>query len=342
MAMARKEIVNDYEVGTYHCISRCVRRAFLCGFDKFLNKSFEHRKTWIENRIKHLTKVFDIDIGSYAIMSNHLHIILKNRPDKTKLLSDEDVLNRWNLLYPKYFDQNGKLTKIPEDKLKLLLLNKKRINVLRNRLFSISWFMKSLSEHIARKANFEDKCKGRFWEGRFKCQALLGEAAKLTSMAYVELNTIRAGLNEKLEDSKHTSIARRLKIYKFNMLKKELDEKETKKLNKYKKSLDNFLAPIELGNKESFINMDFKEYVNLVEWTGMAIKKGKKGHIPIELEPVLKRFEIEKKKWINGIKNYDNIFYRVIGKVEDILEYAIKRNKKWFWGFNKLKNELLL
>src|SRR3546814_12925107 len=84
-----------------------------------------------------------------------------------------------------------------------LLANPERLAVLRSRLSDLSWFMRSLSEPIARRANAEDHCKGRFWEGRFKCQALLDESAVLAALAYVDLNPVREALCQTLEDSAH-------------------------------------------------------------------------------------------------------------------------------------------
>ena len=90
MTIARKEIVLSGKEAVYHCIARCVRRAFLCGFDRFTGNSYEHRKKWIQSRIKQLSKIFVIDICGYAVMSNHLHIILRTRPDLVENLSSED------------------------------------------------------------------------------------------------------------------------------------------------------------------------------------------------------------------------------------------------------------
>ena len=87
------------------------------------------------------------------------------------------------------------------------------IETWRSRLADLSWYMRCLNESIARSANAEDGCTGRFWEGRFRSQALLDQAALLSSMAYVDLNPSRAGMSTTLQDSEFTSIQERLRHF---------------------------------------------------------------------------------------------------------------------------------
>jgi REP element-mobilizing transposase RayT len=77
MTIARKQLISIEDTPYYHIVSRCVRRSFLCGFDKYSNTSFEHRRQWIVDRVKFLASIFNIDICSYAVMSNHYHLVLK-------------------------------------------------------------------------------------------------------------------------------------------------------------------------------------------------------------------------------------------------------------------------
>ena len=74
MAIARKRQVSLSDTKYYHCISRCVRRAFLCGKDIFTGQNYEHRRQWVEDKLLALAKVFCIDVCAYAVMSNQQNI----------------------------------------------------------------------------------------------------------------------------------------------------------------------------------------------------------------------------------------------------------------------------
>ena len=213
MTQARQQIVSLEDTPYYHCVSRCVRRAFLCGEDHVTGENYEHRKAWVVEKLKELTEVFAIDICAYAILSNHYHVILHVDTDRAKRWDQDEVIERWRKLFgggvliERYLA--GQCTT------QAVLDNVTEIaETWSARLMDISWFMRCLNESIARQANKEDNCKGRFWEGRFKSQALLDEHALLACMVYVDLNPVRAGMCETPEASDFTSIQQRLKAYK--------------------------------------------------------------------------------------------------------------------------------
>ena len=198
-------------------MNRCVRRAFLCGQDKTTGQNFDHRRGWIETRIRELASVFTIDVAAYAVMSNHYHVVLRVDRAPALALDDDAVLRRWTqlftgpLLVQRYLSESSESSE-PGGQMGQAELEKVHqfAELYRQRLFDLSWFMRVLNESIARQANAEDDCTGRFWEGRFKSQALLDEQALLAAMAYVDLNPIRAGMAESLPQSRHTSIHARL------------------------------------------------------------------------------------------------------------------------------------
>jgi REP element-mobilizing transposase RayT len=144
-------------------------------------------------------------------MSNHLHLVLRVRPDLARDCSDDELAQRWLRLYPPRNPASREPIEPSECDLNRILSDPARVAVIRQRFASLSWFMRSLNEPIARRANREDGCTGRFWEGRFKSQALWDEAAILACSVYVDLNPIRAGIAEAPEQSEYTSAFDRIR-----------------------------------------------------------------------------------------------------------------------------------
>jgi REP element-mobilizing transposase RayT len=202
---ARGQIVVEDMVGVYHCIARCVRRAFLCGIDPYTGQDYSHRKEWILDRLRDLAGLFAIEVCGYSVMSNHLHLVLRNRPDIAEQWSADEIALRWCKVFPPRDDATGEPGEPGEHDLAMLTANSDRLAEVRKRLANLSWFMRCLCEKIARAANHEDGSSGRFWAGRFKSVALLDEAAILACSVYVDLNPIRAGLATTPEESAYTS-----------------------------------------------------------------------------------------------------------------------------------------
>ena len=185
MPQPRKHLVCTQITPYYHITTRCVRRAFLCGQDQLTGRCFEHRRQWIEDRIRLLSSIFAVDVCAYAVMSNHYHLVVKLNPTEARHWSDLEVLKRWRsmfkgpLLIQKYARQEP-LSAVEWETTQSILA------VYSQRLGDLSWFMKCLNESIARKANAEDEVTGHFWEARFSSQALCTDEALLTCMAYVD------------------------------------------------------------------------------------------------------------------------------------------------------------
>ena len=95
MTYPRAHTVNPQLGGFYHCTSRCVRRAWLCGLDAVSGCSFEHRRGWIERRLLELADIFAVQLYGYAVMSNHYHVVVQTLPEEAGQWSDEEIATRW-------------------------------------------------------------------------------------------------------------------------------------------------------------------------------------------------------------------------------------------------------
>ena len=204
MTRPRSQLIDREEGGFYHLGSRCVRRALLCGEDPVTGRDLSHRRGWIEDRLLELTEIFTVHIYAHAVMSNHYHATADYRPQERLEFTDEEVARRWLRLFPPKHPEEL------EQAVTALLDDPERLAVLRDRLGDLSWFMRCLNEPIARRANREDDCTGRFWQGRFCSKALPSDRSVWACMAYDDLNPLRAGMAEEVDAPEYTSLQRRL------------------------------------------------------------------------------------------------------------------------------------
>jgi REP element-mobilizing transposase RayT len=306
MPRPRKSQISLDDTPYYHCVSRCVRRAFLCGEDAYSGRSFEHRRQWLVDRIKLVASVFAVDLCAYAVMSNHYHIVVHVNRETSENWSDQEVAEHWFTLFagsPVMQQWRAGFDLGSTD----LAHVHKTLGLWRDRLADISWFMRCVNEPIARLANHEDSCKGRFWEGRFSSQPLLDEAALLSCMAYVDLNPIRAAMAKTPEGSDYTSIQERIRDPEPSLI-----------------------AFDETGNEG--LPYRLEDYLDLVDWSGRLVREGKRGHMSKDLPPILQRLKINPEGLSRYLQRADGPVSTALGPVESIRQLAVSVGCKFLRG----------
>lgn len=295
MPRARKHLVCVSETLYYHVTARCVRRAYLCGVDRYSGKSYEHRRAWVEDRLRTLSSVFSVSACAYAVMSNHYHLVVQLNPSESDHWTDETVLNRWTSLFrgPSLVQRHQAGEALSEIELDSLV---SMISVYRHRLGSLSWFMKCLNEPIARQANAEDRCTGHFWESRFHSQALISNEAVIAAMAYFDLNPIRAGIARTPEASAYTNIRARLTAASNSKaLSRSISESlKAGELRRFDVPIRPLLPFAEVANTRESPHLPIAkdDYLELLDATGRVEATGKKGRIDPSLEPILDRLGV--------------------------------------------------
>jgi REP element-mobilizing transposase RayT len=297
----------------YHVIARCVRRAWLWGFDEYAGRDYSHRKAWVLDRMAYLSSIFAIDICAYAVMSNHYHLVLHVHRDRIASWSPQEIIDRWSHLFripPVVQRWREGLAHEAEADVALGIIDRWR-----QRLFDVSWFMRCLNEHLARRANAEEGCTGRFWEGRFKSQALLDEAGLFTAMTYVDLNPIRAGVCATPEESEFTSIYSRIQALRSAPRDAHASAKciHASRLVPFKD---------QVAGRSRALPMRLFDYLELVDWSGRLVRADKPGVIDSRAPPIMERLNIDVATWRDAMRIRGNVFGRALGKLDRLRLHA--------------------
>jgi len=328
-AKPRSKVFDPDKVGVYHCWNRLVRRRHLFGWDAFTGKDFGYRKDWVRDRFWQLAGAMAIDIVDYAILDNHLHIVLRNRPDIVSTWSDEEVVRRWWRVCPSRKNDDGSVPDPKPCELDLLL---PKVAEYRRRISDISWMMRLACQTIARRANREDEVDGRFFAKRFDCKRLETWTDVLACSIYVDLNWIHAGLADTPEQSLFTSAFERI----CSRWQKASDEIGNSVLLPEEDEADAWLAPVALDehaivnehpatesstdvaectavcnpigaariSNKGFLPMARDQYLSLLDTLGRVVREGKRGFIPADLPPILERLSIAPHTWFDSLVDF--------------------------------------
>jgi hypothetical protein len=355
-ACARKKILDPLTVQVVHCWARCVRRAFLCGKDPLTGKDYTFRRRQIVRQEKLLARLFAIDIAFHAEMSNHLHLILRNRPDIAATWSPEEVVRRWLSITKLTRNFDHRIVEPSAEKVERQACDPERVAELRVQLSSISHFMAALNENTARRCNKQDQCSGHFWEARFGCRVLVDESAILVCAIYLDLNQIRAGEADTPEQSCHTSVYDRIVAWRQRQgcpLPREPDGiEETLSVDEPEDMpADGWLCPLTLeqgltadvriglgsttpwrASDKGILDISFEEYLGLVDCAGRQIRSGKRHAIPVELAPILERLYLREATWLDAIEQFERQAGHVVGRACHVVHKAAQVGQRWFRG----------
>jgi REP element-mobilizing transposase RayT len=335
MPLPRRLLVDDARRGAFHLISRCVRRAFLCG------DAAEHRRAWVRDLLRQAAGAFAVDVLAYAVMSNHLHVVVRTDPDRVNGWSADEVAARWAAAHPR-LGRDGSVIPWSSAEIAARAADAGWVAKARLRLRSLSWFMKSVKEQLSRRANREDRCTGAFWEGRFRSVALLDQAAVIAAMAYVDLNPIRARVADRPETSDFTSIQERCQARQSNRAARSRTPAPTPEplplpLTPMPTADEAglWIAPILAATVDipigapltPFITLD--DYLTLVDTTGRIVREGKSGAIPASLAPILERLRLDLDGWLDLMACGGHLGHGAIGALASRAREALRRGAQW-------------
>lgn len=204
--MARKLRRNEIDLSAtrvYHVVSRCVRAIPL------LHASDDSRKESCMRCLQLLVENTAVAVAGFSLMDNHIHLLLRVDVERAKSWRAEEVATRWLKLHPV---RNGYFQPVEPTPYQIdeLVKEKDWVDATREKLCSISQFMKELKQRVSQAVNRQDRVAGVFWEGRYKIKPVFDEAQLLTTLMYIDLNPFAANVCKAPEQGRYTSLQGRL------------------------------------------------------------------------------------------------------------------------------------
>ena len=371
----RRNVVDDDHVGVYHVWSRCVRRAWLCGQDPLTGKDWRHRKAWFFERLQELTAIFAIDACVWAILSNHYHLIIRNRPDLAAQWSDVEVVRRWWRLCPERKDEQGRPAEPTELEINSLLADPAQVAEYRKRLSSVSWFMKSLNEWFSRRANARRVFTDTF--GRNASSAATSSTWEPFWPAASTWTSMKFALTwrPRRRTPPNTSAYRRILARILRRARAEASgAAPAPAVTDYQSDdPDYWLCPVDeqdraplLGPvvapscgaeaqesaplqgkntcpavkpwRHGFLPVSVDEYLKLLDWTGRQVVAGKRGVIDEACPPILERLGLQPSLWLETIEQFGTCFHGAVGHVEAMVAKAAQTGRHWIQGLNRCRD----
>jgi REP element-mobilizing transposase RayT len=330
MTVARGKLVDESITSWYHCSSRCVRKLLLMG------EGFEHRKQWIEDRLQTLAEITSVQCAGFAVMDNHLHVLVRLDSARTATWTAREVAERWARLFPPR-KVKGRGPANVEAWIAAHADDARWVETARERLGNLSWFMKWLKEPLARMANKEDACTGAFWEGRYKSIGILDEASLLATCAYIDLNPVAAGAATTPEESPHTSFHARVKHCRSAGELENVRDGLSTQTSQTKMERTYWLLPIEDRREQGepvvglLAGLTFSCYARLLDWTSRLVRDGK-AHVDAEMASIFARLHVEAERWQSSLLSLlgpAKLVGHYFGRLQRLREVASRQGKQW-------------
>lgn len=332
----RSSLINPDEINIVHAVAKTVRNLFLFGQDYSADSDYSHRKDWIFSIMEFQSTLMAVDVLDFAIMSNHIHFVLRTRPDIVNTLDDHEVARRWLTLCPKSKKRtlvDGKVivTPIPPKAADIAVTaaDKDKIKKLRLQLSSVSWWMRLLCQKVAQRANFEDGISmGHFFKGRFHATLINDEPHLLGCSVYVDLNAIKAAMTETLDGYNYISASVRLEQIRLrHRVKKEAERQEDHPDIPQKTAIHSskgeFLSPIKIEklghlpelhldgfrcSDKGFLDMTEQEYIDLLQWCITNKILDERTADPETLPDCLTKRGIAPDIWVAQVRDFDGLY----------------------------------